>query len=337
MGDVFILGAGFSKAIHAGMPTMTELSTEVMSRLTELDQPVPSALKKLGNNIELWMTYLSQPQPWLEKHQEYYNQSFVGHIRQLIAVIVEDCVSAVATDGPPNWLDSLVHMCHERRAKIITLNYDTLIERAAGRLSSTNGPLFPEQIYPPYFSNIQSRSPISGRRLVKPQNTFSYLKLHGSTNWHYSGRDDFYGETIFYSDVPPVGGDLSEAERSLLALSRDKEALIIPPVTEKTTYFNNETIRRLWRDAGSALNQATKVFVLGYSLPVSDLGMRFFFATNQPRPSTPIFIIDIDREVPRRYDELLPGFGVRTDFVGEVNAVEDFVRQYCRDSWALGS
>ena len=36
MSDVFILGAGFSKAIYDGMPTMAELSNEVMSRLTKL-------------------------------------------------------------------------------------------------------------------------------------------------------------------------------------------------------------------------------------------------------------------------------------------------------------
>ena len=330
MSDVFVLGAGFSKAIHHRMPTMDELSTEVMSRLNKLDRPVPPTLRKLGNNIELWMTYLSQPQPWLEKHQAYYNQSFVDHIRQLIALIVDDRVSTAAADRPPNWIDSLVQLWHERHAKIITLNYDTLIERAAGRLKIADGliPLFPELIYPPYFSNIQSRSPTGGRRLVKPQDTFSYLKLHGSTNWYYSGRDDFYGETIFYTDVPPLGEGLAEMDDYLRLLSRDKEALVIPPVTEKTTYFNNETVRRLWRDAGSALAQATRVLILGYSLPVSDLGMRFFLTANQPSPSTPTFIVDINKELPTHYESLLPDLDVRTDFVGQTNAVEDFANQY---------
>lgn len=30
MSDVFVLGAGFSKAIHEKMPTMDELSSEVL-------------------------------------------------------------------------------------------------------------------------------------------------------------------------------------------------------------------------------------------------------------------------------------------------------------------
>ena len=75
MNDVFILGAGFSKAIYADMPTMAELSTEVMDHLSKLDQPVPQTLAKLGNNIELWMAYLSQRQAWLEIYDQDYNQA----------------------------------------------------------------------------------------------------------------------------------------------------------------------------------------------------------------------------------------------------------------------
>ena len=147
MNDVFILGAGFSKAIYADMPTMAELSTEVMDHLSKLDQPVPQTLAKPGANIELWMAYLSQRQAWLEVY-------------------------------------------------------------------------------------------------------------------------------------------------------------------------------------GSALAQATRVFILGYSLPVSDLGMRFFLTANQPSPSTPTFVVDINKELPTHYDKLLPDLEVRTEFVGQTNAVEDFARQY---------
>ena len=38
MNDVFILGAGFSEAIYGDMPTMAELSTEVMDPLSMLDR-----------------------------------------------------------------------------------------------------------------------------------------------------------------------------------------------------------------------------------------------------------------------------------------------------------
>ena len=74
--------------------------------------------------------------------------------------------------------------------------------------------------------------------------TFTYFKLHGSVNWLYSGRENFFGETIFYSDVSPWGSCIADFERDSRLSAEDKQSLIIPPVTEKTTYFNNETVRR---------------------------------------------------------------------------------------------
>ena len=68
----------------------------------------------------------------------------------------------------------------------------------------------------------------------------------------------------------------------LLHIVGDKTPLIIPPVTDKLTYFNNETVRRLWQEASNALLVATRVFVIGYSLPISDLGMEFFLRHSLP-------------------------------------------------------
>ena len=63
------------------------------------------------------------------------------------------------------------------------------------------------------------------------------------------------------------------------------EALIIPPVTEKTTYFRNETVGRVWWEAAQALRHAARVFVIGYALARSDLGMRAFSCDDSERQS----------------------------------------------------
>ena len=329
MSDVFVLGAGFSKAIHSEMPTMDELSTEVLRRLREFGSLELPVLDNLGNNIELWMTYLSQPQPWLKNHDNDYNRSIAGRIRQQIKEIIDDCTSRAARFDAPDWLNSLIKCWHERHATIITLNYDTLIERASRELRITERVqrILAMQMYPPYFSNVVSRSGV-GLFGEDNLNTFSYLKLHGSVNWHYSGRDVFYGETIFFSDVPPLGADYSEKEKSLGMLSKDKETLIIPPVNEKTTYFNNETVKRLWQDAGSALANARRVFVIGYSLPVSDLGMWLFMKNNQPNPSTPIYIVDTNPEVITRYEKLWLRSEIIKEYAHELYPIAKFVQHY---------
>ncbi|MDE0313561.1 MAG: SIR2 family protein [Candidatus Poribacteria bacterium] len=329
MNDVFILGAGFSKSIHNVMPTMNELSTEVLSDLEKLNLPVPPALYDLGNNIELWMTYLSQRQPWLKNYNNDHNLSVAGHIRQLIKKSIDDRTSKAAESDTPGWLKNLIKSLHNQRATLITLNYDTLIERAARELQITDDiqRILAQQMYPPYFSNVASRSGVGlwGEDTIM---TFSYLKLHGSVNWYYSGRSEFYGETIFFADVPPLGTDNSSREKSLSMLSKDKEALIIPPVHEKTTYFNNETIRGLWQDAGDALAKASRVFVIGYSLPISDLGMQLFLINNQPNQRTPVYVVDIDPEVAQRYEEWLPKLNINKDFAHEQNPVAEFAEHY---------
>ena len=328
MSDVFILGAGFSKAIHSRMPTMDELSTEVLKRLERAGLPTYD-LNQLGNNIELWMTYLCQPQPWLKSYENDQNRAKAGFIRQQIREIVEVCTSEVAMSGSPDWLDRLVKAWHSNHTIVITLNYDTLIERAVRELKINDKTVLvrADQIYPPYFSNISSRSG-AGMWGENKIDTFSLFKLHGSVNWFYSGREDFFGETVYYSDVPPLGRDYLIQEEILASLARDKESLIIPPVNEKTTYFNNETVKALWREAGFAFRRAKKVFVIGYSLPDSDLGMRLFLSQNQPIPQVPVYIIDINPKIALRYKGCLQSLDILNKFSKTEKPVEEFVENY---------
>ena len=332
MNDVFILGAGFSKALYHKMPTMEELSSAVRTNLKAIRVPMPDALEKLGNNIELWMTYLSHAQPWIKPYENDLNKGFAGLLRDQIKRIIEAKTEAAARSSLPHWLIDLIKSWHRRRATIITLNYDTLVERASRDLQITDKikGVHPSQMYPPYFANILARSGVAvwgGADIT----TFSYLKLHGSTNWYYSGRDNFYGETIFFGDVAPFCSDsLSLEEESVSMPYEDKQALIIPPVTEKTTYFNSETIRGLWHRAGVALSNATQVFVIGYSLPDSDVGMRLFLTGNQPTARTPFYVIDTNAEVTKRYESILPKMQIREEFARDQNPVEEFSKQYPR-------
>ena len=350
--DVFILGAGFSKAINPAMPTMENLTNAVRSKFetsnasdNTLPFPPPplvnrdSSGRELDNNIELWMTYLSQSQPWLSETYNQTNKALATLIRRYIREIIEQRISKSMarseniltgpTTSKPEWLDALVELWSTRQASVITLNYDTLVERAATTqctlINDGNG-IATSQMYPPYLANIRSR----GASLVSSGSidTLTYFKLHGSVNWFYSGRDSFYGETIFYADVKRWGKpDNFDMESKLQ--SQDKEALIIPPVAEKTTYFNNETIRRLWYEASDALLNASRVFAIGYSLPLSDLGMRFFIKRSLPEAGTPWYIVNTSPAAFSDYTRLLgEDQDVRDEFVLEEDPVPRFVAKY---------
>ena len=335
--DVFILGAGFSKAIARQMPTMVELGAEVRERLAEVTSLSSAIPDSLGDNIELWMTFLSQPQPWLREPEVDLHRSLGGRIRQSIATVIEERTVLASASLAPDWLRRLILAWHRREAVVITLNYDTLVEKAARdlRMSEKIGVLHPADIYPPYFANIASRSG-AGLWGSEVHRTFRLLKLHGSVNWHYSGRENFHGETIFFSDVPEFGPVRDEtarhaASQRLLDMAADKETLLIPPVAEKTIYFNNETVRGLWKDAAAALQNATALYIIGYSLPISDLGMRFFLAGNSPDADSLVHVVNTDTSILERYREFLLRSDIRAEYVGPDNPVVRFACDYAGD------
>ena len=111
-------------------------------------------------------------------------------------------------------------------------------------------------------------------------------------------------------------------------MAADKETLLIPPVAEKTTYFNNETVRVLWRDAAVALRGAAAHYVIGYSLLISDLGMPFFLTGNSPGANSPIQIVDIDTNVLERHRVFLNRSDLGAEYVRLDNSVVRFSGDY---------
>ena len=219
------------------MPTMKELSEEVIARLESSGFPIQKALYAMGKNVELWITYLSQQHPWLREEHHYRNMALAADIRRHINELIIARTKRSMESPIPEWLTSLINQWHDQRAFVITLNYDTLVERAAHKIP-INGHMgiLAESMYPPYFSNIESRS---GEAIWAElqTDTFSYFKLHGSTNLYYSGRQSFYGETIFLSKAPPWGTEYSEYELRSQMISGDKEVLINSSGNRQTHLF----------------------------------------------------------------------------------------------------
>lgn len=332
MSEVFIVGAGFSRAANEAMPTMRELSEHVLPPLRGRDSRLADRLGRMGPNVELWMSYLSQSQPWLRVEQNQYNLSVAAVIRKLIHSHIDGLVRA--TDTVPEWLGQLVAKWHEKHTTVITLNYDTLIERVAGgiRVPEPDGEmreLTAWDLYPRYLVDAATRG--ASNWGAAPVGTLRLLKLHGSTNWYYSGQPDFHGENILYARTSALAAseDAAVVEARHLAAVADKEALIIPPVTEKATYFRNETVGRLWWEAAQALRAATRVVVIGYSLPQSDLGMRAFLGTVVRKSGCEIFVVDKDASVPERYRDLLRSSEIKGVFVCRDEPVRKLAAAYC--------
>ena len=334
MGDVFILGAGFSKAISNTMPLLGELSTKLQEELlTERKNELDSIFKFIPkDNFEKWLTYLSQNQPWLSEEENLRNRAlFLEISRKIAAVLVQ-----AQREFDKVWEELrnyrnvrfFIDRWQQDQAHVITLNYDTLVEKLAVDICDYKKGRFTYPLMLPPPSNREpglsaedfAETSVMGPTEPYRPDPFPLYKLHGSINWYYSGASSFYGETIYCSYSVPVRLAPQEAESV-----HDKIPLIIPPVLEKIPHFQHESIRALWRKAGEALRQSSRVFCLGYSLPDTDSTMQYFLRTNSPEGRVPLYVVNIDCKAGLRYQNLLGDcYNIDCTFVQQ-NAISSFI------------
>lgn len=178
---------------------------------------------------------------------------------------------------------------------------------------------------------------------------FDLVKLHGSINSFYSGMEEFPGEQIYYRSVDSespykdnlyLSKDNNKKDNNLSRLKQleqeelkillsDKVPLIIPPVAEKSRFYANQTIRSLWSRAREHLKQAEEIYVVGYSLPDTDLTTRLLLQTACAGQAKTVYIVNNDiagkDNLLRRYKDAFP---LRDDYI-RPDAVEAMVHDLC--------
>lgn len=127
-----------------------------------------------------------------------------------------------------------------------------------------------------------------------PGNNWQYevphlIKLHGSVNWYYNGKDLYYeGESIsqgYNQNVKhfPRGGS-GEVNPDYLKYYKSAryglKPLIVPPVLNKNNYYSNDLLKDAWKQASEYLKEADIVTIIGYSIPETDIAVKYFLITN---------------------------------------------------------
>jgi hypothetical protein len=325
MRDVFILGAGFSKALSKEMPITSDLWNDIAA-----DPEYPDLLKVdlWEKDLEMVLTYLSQVHPWLPEKEILRNRAafldLSSAIQKHLSMRLRKAVEDIANHDS-GWIHKLFWNWRSTRAQIITLNYDTLIEILCS--DSTSGD-----------QRVQTKTcdlyPVEMKTLVMDggshtrSSTFTLFKLHGSINWFYSGHENSSAEDIYAAVYD--GGLKGYFENKLqwqYQELRHKVPLLIPPVLDKGTYFRNTSLRATWEDALAAIREADRIFCLGYSLPKSDITMRFFLQGESKR-NIPFYLVNLDGGSGEHFKAMLPGYSHQPPLFGE-HCVQDFVEKYC--------
>jgi hypothetical protein len=339
MSEVFILGAGFSKAISSEMPLVKELSALVLKLYRRKDFIESDVRRMMEEDFEKTLTYLSQEKPWLHESENLRHKALYLDLTNVIRGIIHEksrCPLTWGSNQPDLWIEALITYWHNNRCIVITLNYDTLIECVASAIHwrHRSKPIPTGQLYPIPFTPVGQR----GTTIVgdDPVKTFKFFKLHGSINWVYSGRSDFFGEELFY--VPCSGGlngsfddyFYGDPEKSDWGKASDKSALIIPPTLDKSAFFQHESLRSMWLEASREIKNASKIICMGYSLPMSDLTMAQFLKTSAPIRQIPFELVDISPKCSEHFSNVLGNgtYNFRQEITDE-DCIPKFVVKNC--------
>ena len=302
--ELFIVGAGFSKAISEKMPLLAELTESLRSAFMERDifsapayvmtpegeakrlrQPtLASAMSRVDNNVETWLSCLLEPAPFVRASDRWSQKALALKLIEAVRRGVESGESSALSAAPPAWLMRLVDYWVRHGSSIVTFNYDTLIERTiTEHFKRSSQPCTSAHLFPffrdgtrPGWPGGYTERPCP-RCIIPGDPPFyftSLYKLHGSTNWYYSGADNYAGEPLYQR--PVMGWSTSVHSHGSATRGHDyepiagKTPLIIPPLMNKSPMFQHEAVAELWRRAHLDLRKATRIFAIGYSLPSAD-------------------------------------------------------------------
>jgi hypothetical protein len=327
---VFILGAGAS--FKAGVPLMSNFLDEakkllLSGNLTSEDethfqrvfrgisalQGIHSKSKLDINNLESVFATFEMAQR-LNKMPLFESEEIpllIKSMKRLIVVTIEQHLIFPVKDSQINLPDpyfSFGKMIHEliqnpkidHNVSILTFNYDLAADLMAQKFD----------LGPDY--SLPNSTSYGSKKVLK------LLKLHGSINWgvtkdHERVRPynlkDFLGTKGFTSmskTILNVGTEMKNFER----VKYHEEPVIIPPTWNKSNIHPD--MNAVWQQAALELEHAENLFVIGFSLPETDIFFRHLYAlgTIGKIPFNRFWVFDPDESgiVEQRYSELLgPG------------------------------
>ena len=319
---VYVLGTGFSKAIHNDMPLLKDLSEDIYAKYKrEIDDPHLIAYK---DNVEELLSYLYSEHPWkkeLNKHND-----FVLYLK------IAECISNIIKDNQELLLDprtvcrdnknieKLITTFCKNKTNIITFNYDTIIENLLNRNSTE--PCDVASLCQIPVRSIQDRVHPSNNSISKlNKNDVHLMKMHGSIHWYYSGDLEINIDNVYYDSTPE---DKSPAYQNLKA---DLNPFIIPPIMDKSEFYKNHVLKTTWYNAYTNLKGASSVVIIGYSIPLSDYSSQMLLRSAIQKTADIIIVNEDDTDgFKTRMKKTFEGKHVNENYICK-NALNEFINK----------
>jgi hypothetical protein len=299
--NVYILGAGFSR--DAGLPLMSDFLTRMRDSTDWLSQQ-PGRERELRAVEEVFKFRLAAA------GTAYRVKVDVENIEELFSLasatgqdpLARDVSTAIAAtldyarhdaeeewlsvkadregfEPPPHWREiehdwgdgkprhecplyeayagllsgSLCRADETMRNTVITFNYDTVLEDS---LASLGVPFH----YGFDAASVKYDKTAMCSRGMPPVDAMPVLKLHGSVNWVEPGAAG--------KKVTVYGGYEDTA-------AQGRRVLLVPPTWRKVY---GDSLAGVWDAAVTALSEATRIAVVGFSMPPTDMHFKYLLA-----------------------------------------------------------
>lgn len=169
----------------------------------------------------------------------------------------------------PGYLEKVLASCEV----VITTNWDTRAERTLmnlGKWSPHDGYGFDVPIQ---YVGFNRKSTKPERPTLNPS-LVKVLKLHGSIGWHSTDEGIYLRSAGYlqYLRPPAAQRDICDSNAPPDGSGPDKDPMIITPSYLKS--FDSPVLETISGQASEALNKASKVTFVGYSLPQGDKAIR---------------------------------------------------------------
>ena len=188
---------------------------------------------------------------------------------------------------------------------VITLNYDLLVEEAARRLN-----------VPVTYELGSTGVAIEPDAEVETSATFQILKLHGSMNW----AEKADGSILVCRDYERVR-------------SHELAPLLLPPTWNKNLA---DALLGVWDAAVRAIEVATRVILIGFSIPAADQHFKYLLAAGLKENSSLRLVRIVDPragELRGQYDAVFRGEQFK---YGVVSACEKRAADFFYDEFEIG-
>ena len=349
--SVIVFGAGATKAFLPDAPMLED--DYGLKRLKNHFSAFPYAHQLLlfeedrlqnGNlNIERLMTRLEGRMP-------YDSQDATDQQAHLLCELKREFIRKfeLARRGKLHReeLAQFAKICVKNQVTCITFNYDDVLDQALWEVESRylEGPAgksglkywHPDGGYG--FFCRPSYITVNNTSSWMDKTSMCLLKLHGSINWfaRRGERQPFNLDSIYHNEdwyPPKVARTIPGLDSELIPRHLQTEPFIIPPVLDKTVLAREPILQLVWSMAKEALQAASKIYFVGYSLPMTDLAAAYLFHETVGRKCHVVKVINLAdtedkrNEIRASYRKVLPNlkddqfyFDGALDWIGEITA-----------------